>query len=140
MNASRMESVRVARTLLTTTRSDAAIFLITAVVTVSVDLVVAILIGLAVAAFFALRALSRASGVHREEIAGPVHPGDARIAVFRIDGALFFGAVDRIIERVSAQKGLDVVRSEEHTSELQSRGHLVCRLLLEKKKNKITHQ
>src|SRR5690625_2285035 len=27
-------------------------------------------------------------------------------------------------------------RSEEHTSELQSRGHLVCRLLLEKKKNK----
>src|SRR5690625_6833144 len=27
-------------------------------------------------------------------------------------------------------------RSEEHTSELQSRGHLVCRLLLEKKNNK----
>src|SRR5690625_5732491 len=27
-----------------------------------------------------------------------------------------------------------VSRSEEHTSELQSRGHLVCRLLLEKKK------
>src|SRR5439155_2490825 len=26
------------------------------------------------------------------------------------------------------------MRSEEHTSELQSRGHLVCRLLLEKKK------
>src|SRR5690625_6584557 len=29
-------------------------------------------------------------------------------------------------------------RSEEHTSELQSRGHLVCRLLLEKKKTKLT--
>src|SRR5207253_8247201 len=29
-----------------------------------------------------------------------------------------------------------VLRSEEHTSELQSRGHLVCRLLLEKKKKK----
>src|SRR5215208_2020319 len=28
-----------------------------------------------------------------------------------------------------------LLRSEEHTSELQSRGHLVCRLLLEKKKN-----
>src|SRR5437870_9748824 len=27
-----------------------------------------------------------------------------------------------------------LIRSEEHTSELQSRGHLVCRLLLEKKK------
>src|SRR5205809_3536385 len=30
-------------------------------------------------------------------------------------------------------------RSEEHTSELQSRLHLVCRLLLEKKKKKIQH-
>src|SRR5437870_12773486 len=29
------------------------------------------------------------------------------------------------------------IRSEEHTSELQSRGHLVCRLLLEKKKKNI---
>src|SRR5258708_38442404 len=29
----------------------------------------------------------------------------------------------------------DVARSEEHTSELQSPDHLVCRLLLEKKKN-----
>src|SRR5207253_9510939 len=31
------------------------------------------------------------------------------------------------------QKVLAQIRSEEHTSELQSRGHLVCRLLLEKK-------
>src|SRR5690625_6640117 len=29
---------------------------------------------------------------------------------------------------------ISISRSEEHTSELQSRGHLVCRLLLEKKK------
>src|SRR3712207_7095192 len=32
----------------------------------------------------------------------------------------------------------DLERSEEHTSELQSRQYLVCRLLLEKKKKKIT--
>src|SRR3712207_8346851 len=31
--------------------------------------------------------------------------------------------------------GLGIARSEEHTSELQSRQYLVCRLLLEKKKN-----
>src|SRR5258708_14434636 len=31
------------------------------------------------------------------------------------------------------------LRSEEHTSELQSPDHLVCRLLLEKKKNKISN-
>src|SRR5438034_3119906 len=33
----------------------------------------------------------------------------------------------------------DVARSEEHTSELQSHSDLVCRLLLEKKKEKNTH-
>src|SRR5439155_2725355 len=33
--------------------------------------------------------------------------------------------------------GVPVRRSEEHTSELQSRGHLVCRLLLEKKNDSI---
>src|SRR2546422_11759105 len=32
-----------------------------------------------------------------------------------------------------------VARSEEHTSELQSRLHLVCRLLLEKKKKKLNY-
>src|SRR5437870_10955616 len=37
--------------------------------------------------------------------------------------------------RGSARSGA-YSRSEEHTSELQSRGHLVCRLLLEKKKDK----
>src|SRR5690625_2948465 len=33
-----------------------------------------------------------------------------------------------------ARAEVEEMRSEEHTSELQSRGHLVCRLLLEKKK------
>src|SRR5215813_14636793 len=36
----------------------------------------------------------------------------------------------------AAKRRADAVRSEEHTSELQSRPHLVCRLLLEKKKKK----
>src|SRR5690625_6297231 len=39
--------------------------------------------------------------------------------------------IDHIIE----QRRILEQRSEEHTSELQSRGQLVCRLLLEKKKN-----
>src|SRR3712207_7696997 len=37
---------------------------------------------------------------------------------------------------VSERARVAAVRSEEHTSELQSRQYLVCRLLLEKKKNK----
>src|ERR1035441_10756109 len=37
------------------------------------------------------------------------------------------------------QGAFSKIRSEEHTSELQSLRHLVCRLLLEKKKNTRTH-
>src|SRR5436305_9699983 len=40
---------------------------------------------------------------------------------------------------MSSAAAFSAVRSEEHTSELQSRPHLVCRLLLEKKKNQKIH-
>src|SRR3989442_2336222 len=40
----------------------------------------------------------------------------------------------RLIISVDVWKNFPICRSEEHTSELQSRPHLVCRLLLEKKK------
>src|SRR5690625_8051984 len=43
----------------------------------------------------------------------------------------------RTVRGCPARSWRVAVRSEEHTSELQSRGHLVCRLLLEKKKTKI---
>src|SRR2546422_11180786 len=39
-------------------------------------------------------------------------------------------------ENLEISQGTEAYRSEEHTSELQSRLHLVCRLLLEKKKQK----
>src|SRR5687768_17993274 len=41
-----------------------------------------------------------------------------------------------VVADIGAPQRLAGVRSEEHTSELQSRLHLVCRLLLEKKKKK----
>src|SRR5687768_17943396 len=43
-------------------------------------------------------------------------------------------AARRELDRVAHEVGEDLLRSEEHTSELQSRLQLVCRLLLEKKK------
>src|SRR2546422_9269882 len=49
-----------------------------------------------------------------------------------------YGSVVRSWRRCSI--GRTIVRSEEHTSELQSRLHLVCRLLLEKKKKKNSRQ
>src|SRR5207253_4273601 len=48
----------------------------------------------------------------------------------------------RVVPRAGRRGGVvrgrnGAARSEEHTSELQSRGHLVCRLLLEKKKKPV---
>src|SRR5690625_6448358 len=39
---------------------------------------------------------------------------------------------DTVVSFTNGFHGMSIGRSEEHTSELQSRGHLVCRLLLEK--------
>src|SRR5690554_7128284 len=57
--------------------------------------------------------------------------------------AMVFNALDPAERRPEIEKADIVIsmlparfRSEEHTSELQSRPHLVCRLLLEKKKKK----
>src|SRR5258708_8776338 len=48
-------------------------------------------------------------------------------------GGSLAGTIQRILDRTSRS---GASRSEEHTSELQSPDHLVCRLLLEKKKRK----
>src|SRR3712207_306229 len=55
-----------------------------------------------------------------------------------IAAAIAKGAVAILCEEIpeSRKEGVTYVRSEEHTSELQSRQYLVCRLLLEKKKKK----
>src|SRR5437660_10091206 len=47
-----------------------------------------------------------------------------------------YGRFARVVRLGRACDTSKARRSEEHTSELQSRGHLVCRLLLEKKKKK----
>src|SRR2546429_3735544 len=45
---------------------------------------------------------------------------------------------DKTVQTYVSDLGDSLLRSEEHTSELQSRLHLVCRLLLEKKKIRIS--
>src|SRR5947209_15049401 len=61
--------------------------------------------------------------------------GSARGA--RLGAALFRPALEGYgRRRFPAEAALRRTRSEEHTSELQSRQYLVCRLLLEKKKKK----
>src|SRR3989442_8725424 len=66
-----------------------------------------------------------------QQRAEPVAGGEQRLRVIARDrDALhrFFSALPRL------SRNSETSRSEEHTSELQSRPHLVCRLLLEKKK------
>ncbi|MGQ9406212.1 SulP family inorganic anion transporter [Mycolicibacterium gilvum] len=92
----RMISRSTMRKILTSTRSDATTFVLTAVVTVCFDLIEAVQIGILVAAFFALRSVARRSSVVREELPAPHRPGDEEIALLRLDGAMFFGAAERI--------------------------------------------
>src|SRR3989442_5136523 len=52
--------------------------------------------------------------------------------------SIFWSRITRSKRSLGGWQRSFCARSEEHTSELQSRPHLVCRLLLEKKKNKYT--
>src|SRR5690625_1063441 len=56
---------------------------------------------------------------------------------FNKDTNVMFKEMDQLSGRAPIEFVSSTNRSEEHTSELQSRGHLVCRLLLEKKKHKL---
>lgn len=109
VTAVRMVSPAVVRSVVTATRAAAVLFALTAVITVSVDLIYAVGIGIAAAAVISLRSLARAAGVHREELPGPAAPGDEHIALFRIEGSLFFAAAERVLERVAAIQDVDVV-------------------------------
>src|SRR5258705_7502946 len=70
--------------------------------------------------------------------------------LFRSDGSVELGSPECVvfpsttrevaeIVRLANRYETPIVRSEEHTSELQSLRHLVCRLLLEKKKHHLLH-
>lgn len=107
----RMISLGTIRKILHSTRSDAVTFVLTAAVTVCFDLVDAVLIGILVAAFFALRTVARRSSVVREELPGPPQPGDDQIALLRLDGAMFFGVAERISNAIAdADQSVVVIR------------------------------
>lgn len=104
----RMISLKTVRQVLRSTKSDAVTFVLTAVVTVCFDLIEAVEIGILFAAFFALRVVARRSSVVREELPGPHQPGDDGIALLRLDGAMFFGAAERISNAITDPDRHDV--------------------------------
>src|SRR5688572_32734237 len=75
----------------------------------------------------------REVGARRQALQRGRHRHDARVE--RTAGELPQRG-EALGDEVRVRRELVVGRSEEHTSELQSQSNLVCRLLLEKKKNK----
>src|SRR5438874_8083354 len=63
-----------------------------------------------------------------------------RVPLYPAKSSFSFSPGVQGLPRPSIHPKRRISRSEEHTSELQSRRDLVCRLLLEKKKNKATTQ
>ncbi|WP_300268684.1 SulP family inorganic anion transporter [Microbacterium sp.] len=109
LTAYRMVHKATARSILKSARSDAAAFIVTTIVTVTFDLIIAVVIGIVFAGVFAIHNLSRGTGVHREEIAGPPRTGDEHIAVVRIDGPLIFASAERVFAEVTRMRGVTVV-------------------------------
>jgi SulP family sulfate permease len=122
VTACRMVDVHGVRMVLRSTRSDAAVLVLTAAATVAFDLIVAVEIGIAVAALLALRAVAR----NARAVAEPVSThgettGDGvtmdeeeellgeHILTYRLDGALFFGAAQRFLAELTAVRGVQVV-------------------------------
>ncbi|WP_436065992.1 SulP family inorganic anion transporter [Arthrobacter sp. LjRoot14] len=108
VTATRMVSTQTVSAILRSTRSDAAVFILTALITVAFDLIIAIQIGLAAAALLTLRKFASLSGVRREALTGAPAEGDSHIAIFRLDGAMFFGAAERILQEISEVKDIQV--------------------------------
>src|SRR3712207_7958998 len=70
--------------------------------------------------------------VDRLDVAGAVHAAEAPRLLVEVEERTRVALEG--LDAVPGRVGVVVGRSEEHTSELQSRQYLVCRLLLEKKK------
>jgi SulP family sulfate permease len=103
--------------VLTSTRSDALVLVLTAAATIMFDLIVAVEIGVAVAAALALRHVARSSELQIEPmpITAEVTDDDEaallheHIVVYRLDGALFFGAAQRFLTDLTAVTDVRVV-------------------------------
>ena len=115
VTAIRMVEVHNVRAVWRATRSDALVMSATAVTTVMFDLIVAVEIGVAIAAALALRQVARATTLTLEAAPEEAGTDDAQrllhehIVTYRIDGALFFGAAQRFLTELIAVGDVRVV-------------------------------
>lgn len=110
-----MVQVGAIRSIVRSSRGDAIVLILTFVVTVAIDLVTAVIVGLVLAGIIALRAVARSSQVERVPLDESDHSDeersllDDRIVAFRLDGALFFGAAHRFLLELSEVTDVAVV-------------------------------
>ncbi|MBX3030406.1 MAG: SulP family inorganic anion transporter [Chloroflexi bacterium] len=117
VTATRMVDRASVRAVLRSTRGDALILVVTAAVTVMFDLILAVEVGVVVAALLALRAVARSSAFVPEDVPDvePLEAGQEaellheRILAYRLDGALFFGAAQRFLTELTSVSDVRVV-------------------------------
>ncbi|WP_151478798.1 SulP family inorganic anion transporter [Streptomyces albicerus] len=113
--AIRMVEVGALRAMVKATRSDAVILVLTAVATLVLDLVYAVIIGLVVAGALALRAVAKQARLDQVELDRGDHSAEEHallaehIVAYRIDGPLFFAAAHRFLLELSEVADVRVV-------------------------------
>lgn len=127
VTAVRMVEAHNVMAVVRATRADAVVLVLTAAATVVFDLIVAVEVGIAVAALLALRNVARAAQATREPLPSSVlapaseddgdivTPEEERalladhIVVYRLEGVLFFGAAQRFLTELTDVSDVDVV-------------------------------
>ncbi len=129
--ATAVQMIRVSSltTLLKSTRGDAATLVITAAATVALDLVQAVIVGLAVAGFFALRQTARTARMEQTPLDPLDHSQEERdlldqhIVAYRIDGPLFFAAAhDFLLELAEVSRVRVVILRMSHITHIDATG------------------
>lgn len=129
--ATAVQMVRVSSLtpLLRATRGDAATLLLTAIATVALDLVLAVIIGLVAAGFFALRQTATTARLEEVPLDDSDHHDeeqrllDERIVAYRLDGPLFFAAAhDFLLELAEVKRVRVVVLRMSHLTTVDATG------------------
>lgn len=129
--ATAVQMIRVSSlaALIRSTRGDAATMILTAAATVVFDLVLAVIIGLVVAGFFALQQTARTARLEQTPLDDLDHRDEERdlldhhIVAYRIDGPLFFAAAhDFLLELAEVSRVRVVILRMSHVTHIDATG------------------
>lgn len=137
--AIRMVEVGSLKVMAKATRSDALILVLTAVATLALDLVYAVIIGLVVAGALALRAVAKQARFDKVPLDRGDHSAEEHallaehIVAYRVDGPLFFAAAHRfLLELTEVADVRVVILRMSRVSTMDATGALVLKDAVEK--------